>query len=218
VGPIQARTGWVQQVLLSCGILAPLLYVGVDRLAGRLVRGYDFVSQSMGELSAVGAPTRLLVVSVNALGVALMIAFGTGVWRMTGPGLLSRISASLVVGQAVAGLVMVLFFAPRYGERPIAASTGVIVGALGVVMLVLAIGFGAAAFGGWFRVLSIAILAAYVLLAVLRFTLLPTDQSVSLVGVQERTMLYAFLLWVLAFAVYCLVSGRGASPTGSLGA
>lgn len=216
--PIQTRTSWVQQALLCCGILAPLLYIGMDRLAGQLTRGYDFVSQSMSELSAVGSPTRFLVLSLNIVGAALMIAFGIGVWRLTGQGLLPRITASLVMGQAVAGLTMALFFAPRYGERPAAASVGVIIGAIGVVMLTGAIGFGAAAFSGWFRALSIGILAAYVILAALRFALPQADASVSLVGVQERTMLYAFLLWVLVLAVYCLISGKGASLTGSVGA
>jgi hypothetical protein len=215
VDPIQARTSQVQQALLYCGVFAPLLYVGVDRLAGHLARGYDFVSRSMSDLSAVDAPTRLLVVSVNVLSVALMIAFGIGVWRMAGHSALPRITASLVMGQALLGLVMVLFFATRAGERPAASSAGVIVGAVAIVMLVLAIGFGAAAFSGWFRFLSIGILAAYVILAAVRFAFPPADATVSLVGVQERTMLYAFLGWVLALAVRGLISG--VTPPGGAG-
>ena len=47
----------LQKILLSCGILAALLYLGTDWLAGRLLRGYSFAVQSISELSAAGSPT-----------------------------------------------------------------------------------------------------------------------------------------------------------------
>jgi hypothetical protein len=81
-----------------------------------------------------------------------------------------------------------------------------------VVCFVLAMLFGAAAFSGWIRVLSIAVPASYVLLAVLRFATAassPAGQAASLMGAQERTMVYSFLLWVMALAIRLLMSGRG---------
>lgn len=210
-------TDGVRQALLLCGIAASLLHVGTDRLAGTLLRGYDFMSHSMGELSAAGAPTRPLVVTLNLLSAALMLAFGVGVWRTAGQALLPRVTAGLVMGQAVAGLVLILFFPDRYGMRPDPASAGVIVGATGVLLLVLAIAFGAAAFGGWFRILSVGILVAYAALAALRFATAGASsaaETVSLVGAQERTMLYVFLAWIIALAVLLLTSGSTTSRTG----
>ena len=139
---VAGKIDW-QQVMLFCGVLAPLAYLGTDRLAGRLLNGYSFAAQSMSELSAAGSPTRSLVASLNLVAALLMIAFGVGVWM---------------------------------------------------------------------RVLSIAIPAGYVLLAVLR--LAPTaspskGQAESLIGAQERTMVYSFLLWVTALAIHLLMSGRG---------
>ncbi len=46
-----------RQILLWCGVLAPLLHMATDQLKGRLLQGYRFAAQSMSELSASGAPT-----------------------------------------------------------------------------------------------------------------------------------------------------------------
>ena len=77
-------TSLSQQILLFCGILAPLLYFGIDRLAGRLIKGYSFTVQSMSELSAAGAPTRALVVWLTLVASLLLASFGVGVWRGAG--------------------------------------------------------------------------------------------------------------------------------------
>ena len=76
----------VQKILLSCGILAPLIYLGTDWLAGKLLKGYSFIAQSMSELSAAGSPTRSRVVWLTLLAGAVMIAFGVGVLARGGSG------------------------------------------------------------------------------------------------------------------------------------
>lgn len=197
----------LQKILLYCGIIAPLLYLGTDWLAGKLLKGYSFAAQSISELSATGSPTRSLVVLLTLAASMFMIAFGVGVWQAADHALLPRVVGGLVIGNAVAGLIAILFFPNRFGERPIFGSVGVIVMFLGVVFFVLAMVLGAVAFSGWFRIFSIAIPVTYVLLAVLRFTTAATSsarETVSLIGAQERTMAYSFLLWVMVLAIYLL--------------
>lgn len=197
----------LQKILLYCGIIAPLLYLGTDWLAGKLLKGYSFAAHSISELSATGSPTRSLVVLLTLAASMFMIVFGVGVWQAADQALLPRVVGGLVIGNAVAGFIAILFFPNRFGERPIFGSAGVIVMFLGVVFFVLAMVLGAVAFSGWFRIFSIAIPVAYVLLAVLRFTTAATSsarETVSLVGAQERTMAYSFLLWVMVLAVYLL--------------
>jgi hypothetical protein len=201
----------LQRIFLFCGILAPLLHLGTDWLAGKLLKGYSFAAQSMSELSAAGSPTRSLVVPLTLVANTLMVAFGAGVWRAAGRAFLPRAVAGLVIGNAAAGLVATLFFPTRYGERPDFVSPGVIAIFLSVLFFVLAMILGAVAFSGWLRVLSIAIPVSYVLPAVLRFaTATPSSagQAVSSMGAQERTMAYSFLLWVMALAIHLLLSGR----------
>lgn len=197
----------LQKILLSCGIIAPLFYLGTDWLAGKLLKGYNFTSQSMSELGAAGSPTRSLVIWLTLVASALMIAFGAGVCRSAGEALLPRIVGWLVIGNAATGLIATLFFPNRFGERPDFVSPGVLLMFLSVVFFVLAMVFGAAAFSGWFRILSIAIPASYVLLAVLRFATAAkpsTGEAVMAIGAQERTMAYSFLFWVIALAIYLL--------------
>ena len=198
------------KLLLSCGILASLLYLGVDLWAGKLLNGYSFSAQSMGELGAAGSPTRQLVIVLTLAASTCMIVFGVGVWQTSASTILPRIVAGLIIGNAVAGLIATLFFPNRFGVRPEFATPGVLVMFLSVLCFVLAMVFGAVAFHGWMRVLSIAIPVAYVLLAILRFVTAASSTfgAAVLIGTQERTMGYSFLAWVTALAIYLLISNR----------
>lgn len=209
----------MDRVLLSFGILAPLVYLAADRLTGRLLKGYSFAAQSMSELTAAGSPTRAIAVSLNVVAVGLMIVFGVGVWQVAGRAILPRIVAGLVIGNAVLSLFATLFFPNTYGVRPVFASPGVLIMAASVLFSVLAYLFAAAAYDGWIRVISIALPATFVLLTIVRYATAATPAAIaagSMVGSQERTMAYAFFLWVMALAVYLLaLVGKGVNAPGA---
>jgi hypothetical protein len=208
-----------QKILLACGILAPLVYLGTDWLAGKLLKGYSFAAQSISELGAAGSPTRPLVVWLTLAAAALMIAFGAGIWRAAGAAVLPRLVSGLVIGNAAAGLAATLFFPNQSGVRPAFASPGVMLMFFSVLFFVLAMVVGVFAFGGWLRLLSIAIPAGYIILAVLRFATAAQSSAgaTGLIGSQERTMAYSFLVWVMALAIYLLLSSPGVESAGSLG-
>jgi len=86
----------IARIALICGVLAPLLFVGTGILAGTLYAGYSFISQFIGELSAVGAPTRSLVVPLNIVYNLLVIAFVLGVWVSAGRNRLLRVTAVMM--------------------------------------------------------------------------------------------------------------------------
>lgn len=65
-------------------MLSSLLYIGTDILAGCLYEGYSFSSQQVSELSAIGSPTRKLWLTMSYIWAPLVIAFGTGVFRLQG--------------------------------------------------------------------------------------------------------------------------------------
>jgi len=206
MGTTAGLPNMLEKFLLSCGILAPLLYLGTDLLAGKLLKGYSFSAQSMSDLGANGSPTRPLVVGLTIVASVFMIAFGVGIWRVAETAVLPRIVAGLILGHAVLGLVSTLFFPNTIGVRPEFATPGVLLMFLSVLCFVLAMVFGAAAFHSWMRILSIVIPAGYILLAILRFATATSSISSadSLIGTQERTMAYSFLLWVMALAIYLL--------------
>ncbi len=81
---ISSKYRTITNVLLACGILAPLFYISTDLLAAISYEGYNYIDQAISELSAIGAPTRTLWVAMLFLYNPSLIAFGIGVWRTSG--------------------------------------------------------------------------------------------------------------------------------------
>jgi len=100
----------LQKVLLTSGLLAPLLYFGTDRLVGHLSTGYSFSAQSISDLSAIGSPQRSLAVLLTVVACIFMTAFGVGVWFVSDRVLLLRVVSVLIIGNAIPRLVATLFF------------------------------------------------------------------------------------------------------------
>src|SRR5438067_11093158 len=71
----------LHKALLLCGILSSLHYLVMNVVTVMLYEGYSPVSQTVSELSAVNAPTRILWVSLAIVYSLLVIAFGWGVWQ-----------------------------------------------------------------------------------------------------------------------------------------
>ena len=70
-----------RRFLLYCGVLASLLYIAINIIAPFLYEGYNWVTQTVSELSAVDAPTRPLWFPLGILYTLLIAAFGWGVFK-----------------------------------------------------------------------------------------------------------------------------------------
>jgi hypothetical protein len=210
VGSAVNRHLIVRKALLVCGILSSLLYVGVDIIASMQWEGYSYASQAFSELTAIEAPTRSLMLFGNAIPYSLLVmAFAVGVWLSAGQKRALRIVAGLLVTYTVAGFIGgVIFPMHSRGQTTITQTdTMHIVATIAQVLsMLLFIGFGAAAFGKWFRIYSIGT----ILLLILGGTLAGLDGSrmaaglpTPWMGVTERINIYASMLWVfvLAFAL-----------------
>src|SRR5690606_38411907 len=66
--PIASGTT-LRQVLLACGVLSSLLYVAMNVFIPMRWDAYSLTSQTVSELSAIGAPTR-----------SLWVPKGWGIW------------------------------------------------------------------------------------------------------------------------------------------
>jgi len=137
----------LRKVLLSCGIAGAVLSVAADASAIVRSAGCRFVAQSVSDLSGVGAPTRSLVLPLNLAAELLLIAFGVGVWMSAGGRRVLRVTAGLLMGDAILGVVVSAFFPMYLGEAVKTArnTRSVILGAASVIVLLLAIGSGVAA-------------------------------------------------------------------------
>jgi hypothetical protein len=204
----------LRKALLICGILASPLYVGTDFVAGTLYPGYSFTSQYVSELFAIGAPTSSLVVPLFVVYSVLLAAFGLGVWVSAGRNRALRITALMVVGNAVNGLALWPFF-PMHMRGVEATFTDTIHNDLaitGVIFVLLALGFSAVAYANWFRPYSVATILILLVPGILAFLYgshvganLPTPG----VGIAERISTGAYLLWVAVLAVVLLRAEKG---------
>jgi hypothetical protein len=199
----------VRKVLLICGILSSLLYAGTDIVAGTLYAGYSFTSQAISELFAIGAPTGGLVVSLFTVYDVLLIAFALGVWVSAGRNRALRIMSLMIVGNAVNGLVLWNFFPMhmRGVEATFTDTIHVTLAGLGVIFVLLALGFGAVAYRNWFRLYTVGTILALLITGVVVFLYVPevgANLSTPWLGLTERISTYIYLLWQAVLAIVLL--------------
>ncbi len=201
--------------LLLCGILASLLYVGTDILAGTIYASYSFTDQAISELLAIDAPTRNLVVPLFTLYDILLIAFALGIWLSAGKKRVLRIMAGLMVGNAAIGLMLWNVF-PMHMQGIEATFTDtmhILLAGVGVIFILLEVVLGTFAFGKRFRFYSIGTILMFCAPSILIFLLLSlsfpqlSEKTVvipPLTGVSERFSTYVCLLWQVVLAIVLL--------------
>ena len=212
----------VRKALLVCGIVSSLLYgamVSVIRY-----EGYSLFSQVPSELAAIGAPTRWLWLWLGSIYTALVTAFGWGVWKTAGSSRGIRIVGATILGYGSLGLLWP--FAPMHQRDVLAAGGGtlsdtmhVVLGGVTVLLMFLAIGFGAASFGRRFRFYSIVsgvLLLAFGGLTFLEAPRVQTHLPTPWIGLWERLNISLFLLWVAMLATV-LLRCRNIPGTNALG-
>ena len=212
----------VRQVLLICGILSSLLYVAMNVCVAMQWEDYSSASQTISELSAIGAPTRPLWVLPGIAYSLLVTAFGWGVWESARRNRPLRVAGGLMVAYGVTGFAWP--FAPmhlRGAEFTLTDTMHIVLGMVTVLLYLLAIGFGAAAFGKRFRLYSIAtmvILVTFGALTGLDGPRIAANLPTPWVGVWERISIGVFLLWVVVLAIGLLrAEKRQGSTNGSDG-
>ena len=196
----------MRRLLLGCGILSSLLYVAMNVVIAARWPGYSPVTQTVSELSAIGAPTRSLWVPLGYIYTVLVGAFGWGVWKAAGGSRALRVLGALIVVYGSLGL----FWPPMHLREALAAggqsttdTLHISFAMVTVALMLLAIGFGAAAAGRSFRVYSIATLVVLLVFGLLTGREAPgieSNQPTPLIGVWERINIGAFLLWVVVLA------------------
>ena len=92
------------RISLLCGIASSLLYVAMNAFVPMLWEGYSSASQTVSELSAIGAPTRSTWVPLGIVYSLLAAAFGWGVLQSAGQIRTLRVVGWLIVANALLGL------------------------------------------------------------------------------------------------------------------
>jgi hypothetical protein len=207
----------VRKSLLICGILSSLLYLAMNVLGAMFYEGYSSVSQTVSELSAIGAPTRPLWVPLGMVYTLLVTAFGWGIWQSAVGNRPLRVVGGLLFVYGVIGLFWP--FAAMHQREALAAGQGtltdtlhIVFAAVTVLLMMLAIGFGAAAFGKRFRLYSIAtllLLSFFGALTGMDGPKIAANLPTPWIGVWERINIGIFLLWVVVLAIVLLRAEKG---------
>jgi hypothetical protein len=192
--------------LLYCGIAAALFYIAMNIFFPFLDKRYNWITQTVSELSAVDAPTRPLWFPLGIVYTLLIAAFGWGVFRSTDGKRSLRIVGILLIINGLIGLT----WSPMHQREVLAAGGGtftdiwhLVMASVTVLVMFLSIGFGAAAFGKGFRFYSIITILVFIVFGVLTFVEAPNvdkDLPTPYIGLWERINIAAFMVWLLVFA------------------
>jgi len=202
--------------LLYCGIISPVLYFVTDIFAGALYPGYNFSSQAVSELFAIGAPTSGWVVPLFTLGSLLTLAFALGVWRRANHSRCLRLIAIMIAGNAVNGLVLWNIFPMhmRGAEATFTDTMHIILAGVGVVFVlgvVLVVALNSKGFLRLFTVMTIFILlvpGAAVFFVIPNMVL---GEPTPWVGLTERISTYGYFVWQTYFIINLINSKQ--NPT-----
>jgi len=192
-----------RSALQLCGVLSSLVYIAANVVGAIVWRDYSSYSQTISELSAIGAPSRSAWLPFGIAYDVLVVAFGIGVWRSARDRRSMRVTGAMLIAIGAIGA----FWPPMHMRGQLGTLTDtlhVVWASVVSVMIMLAVGFGAAALGKWFRRYSIATIVAMLLFGTGTFLYAPAvgaNLPTPGLGVIERANLGAYLLWVCVLAV-----------------
>jgi hypothetical protein len=198
----------MKKLLLVCGILAPLIYMASDIIAAFSWHGYSYTDQAISELSAIGAPTRALWIAMGSLFNVLLIAFGIGVWRISGHQRSLRLTGTLLFIWGILGFVW--FFFPMHIRGAIGSATDtmhLVMAGVTVFLMTLFIGVGSGAHGKWFRlysILTILVMLFFGALVGLQASRVAAQMPTPWMGIMERVSVYSPMFWVVVLAITLL--------------
>lgn len=208
----------ITKVLLVSGILSSLWYVAINLYVAMQYEGYSMTSLTVSELSAIGAPTRKLWVSLVIIYPILFGAFGFGVLRSAKNNRSLRMIGSLIVAYCIFNI----YWPPMHqrGIEPTLTDTLHIVWAFITVLLMLVMmGFGAGAFGMKFRIYTVASMVLHLFFGVLtsiEAPNIPTNGPTPSIGVWERINIGIFMVWIVVLAITLLKIEKESAVNGKV--
>lgn len=198
----------LQKVLLACGILASAWYVAMNILVPIQWPAYSVASQTVSELSAIGAPTRPLWGTLAVVYMLLSLAFALGVLKLASTKGLKIVGAALLLNAALGP-----FWPPMQLRGNPFATTDALHIAFSVVtvgLMLVAMYFGAASFGRRFRLYTVATVVLWLLFGTLTAIEAPgiaTGEPTPLIGMWERINIGLYMMWLAVLSVKLLKSG-----------
>ena len=208
--PVGFQEKTLNKLLLVCGILSSLWYVSINIIVPLQDPRYDVASQTVSELSAIGAPTRTVWNLLSPFYSLLIIPFGWGIWLSSGLNRKLQVVAVMMLIYGFSGF----FWPPMHLREALAAGEGsltdtmhILFAMMTIALMLLIIGFGAAALGKKFRLFSIICVFIYIVFGVLIGMDSPgvsANFPTPHLGIWQRINIGVFLIWIVVFAMTLL--------------
>jgi hypothetical membrane protein len=199
----------VRKALLICGVFAPLIWMAADVAASMQYPGYSYTDQAISELSAIGAPTVGVLSVTGSIYLILAVLFAVGVVLAAGDKRSLRYTGFVLLALGAVGVAGAFFpMNMRQAEKGFTDTMHVILSGVATVLLILlAIGFGATAFGKRWRIYSYVTIVVLIVFGAWAFIGAPDIEAnlpTPWLGLRERINVYGFMVWMLALAVALL--------------
>jgi hypothetical protein len=195
----------MRKFLLLCGILSSILYTAMNIFVPLQFEGYSSASQTVSELSAIGAPTRALWLPLGLVYTLLFIAFGFGVRMSAYQNRRLLIAGMLIIAYGLISLAWP--FASmhlRGAEFTFTDAMHIALGIVTVVLMLVIMTFGLIAFNNWFRTYSIISMLVFVVFGILTGIDAPRlaeNLPTPWLGIWERINIAVFMLWIMVLAI-----------------
>ena len=198
----------MRKALLVCGIVSSVYYVALNVYAPTQWDEYSVASQTVSELSAIGAPTRTLWVWLVLPYPLLLIAFGAGVWLSSESSRRLRIAGGALIAHGVFGI----YWPPMHlrgavSGMPLTDILHIVWAGVTLLLMMVAIAFGALALGRRFRTysgLTVIVFLVFGTLTGMESPRIAANLPTPLIGIWERINIAMFMLWVIVFAMALL--------------
>ena len=191
----------LNRALLWCGILSSLFYFALNLITPFLFEGYNVLSQTVSELSAIDAPTRKLWVPLGIIYVLLFALFGIGILRTANENRKLRAVGMFILIYSLINI----YWPPMHlrGNEPTLSDTLHIVWGIiaNISMLVIMI-LGALALGKGFRYYTAATILLFFVFGYLTWLDAPNlanNLPTPYLGLWERILIALYMAWVIFF-------------------
>jgi hypothetical protein len=196
--PISKTGDRLRKVLLACGPLSAVAYIGWHEIAALQWVGYSRISNAISELHLTGSPARWMLDPWSGfVNTALVVAFGIGIWQSAQGNRALRVIGGL---QILSGATLPLWL--LFGNVSLTAHLILVV--VGILTWLGSMGFGAAVLGRRFRIYSLITLAVVVTFNALGLAYVPqvdAGEPTPFLGLYERIAFSAYFLWLTVLAV-----------------
>ena len=204
----------MKKLLLICGVISPLIYIGMTILGGALIPGYSHIKDTVSELMSPEAPNKGLMDTLMALSSVFSTLFGIGILLFAKASAQSSrlgvIGGVLLIILGILQIVVVLFFPqdPMGAELTFQGKMHiglVAVEALMSILIPLLLGLWLRKTGlmpgpGIYSIVSAA------LIVVMGIAIFPLGTSI--MGLTERITVMIYELWMIIIALKFFIQSR----------